>query len=263
MQTTWTTRGFLSNVGRWPGRALGLRLEVMAAAVVITIACVSAALATPSTTYWTPCTIDIQPAGVVHLGVDDYFTVGSTQPVSQFPTDLGLTFGANLTSKLAAEYGFDVLAPGANPLYFNVKIGFREDVISKSAPAIQLGFFNFGTRDKVTNQNVVYLTVGKSLPNGRTRLAVSAYHGNQDVLVDGDSQVHNTGFMAAFDHAIVPGKWVLAGDYASGKNLIGGGGIGVYYYFTKDMSILTGPVWFNDQTLNGPMKMTVQWDVNF
>ena len=69
--------------------------------------------------------------------------------------------------------------------------------------------------------------------------------------------------MAAFDHAIVPGRVVLAGDYASGENLIGGGGIGVYYYFTKDVSILTGPVWFNDKTLNGPTKMTVQLDVSF
>ena len=225
--------------------------------------CVRCAWATPSTTYWTPCTIDIQPAGVTHLGLDDYFTVGSTQPVAQFPTDLGLTFGANLPGKAAAEFGFDILSPGANPLYFNAKIGYRECVLSKNAPAIQLGFFNFGTRSDVTNQNIAYLTVGKSLPNGRTRIAASYYAGNGGVLRSGAGDKDNTGFMAAFDHAIVPGKWVLAGDYASGKNAIGGGGIGVYYYFTKDISLLAGPVWFNDSAINGPTKMTAQLDVNF
>lgn len=36
-------------------------------------------------------------------------------------------------------------------------------------------------------------------------------------------------------------KRVLCADYASGKNTIGGGGLGIYYYFTPDISILTGP----------------------
>lgn len=69
--------------------------------------------------------------------------------------------------------------------------------------------------------------------------------------------------MAGFDHQLFPGKWVLAGDYASGKNAIGGGSIGVYYYFTKDIALLTGPVWFNDKGINGGTKATVQLDINF
>ena len=35
----------------------------------------SMASATPSTTYWTPATMDIQPFGILHIGVDNYFTV--------------------------------------------------------------------------------------------------------------------------------------------------------------------------------------------
>jgi len=56
---------------------------------------------------------------------------------------------------------------------------------------------------------------------------------------------------------------VLAADYASGKNYIGGGGFGMYHYFTKDISLLTGPVWFNDHAINGQWKWTVQLDINF
>jgi hypothetical protein len=218
-----------------------------------------AANATPSTTYWTPCTIDIQPAGVYHLGIDNYFQVGST---GSFTTDIGLTFGANLSKKLAAEYGVDLLTSQKNPLFFNAKFGYREGVLSKSAPALQLGFFNFGTRAKVTNQNIVYLTVGKSLPNGKTRLAASYYVGNGSVLRSSASEKENTGFMVACDHVLVPGKVVLAGDFASGRNLIGGGGVGVYYYFTKDVSLLVGPVWFNDKGVNGSTKWTAQLDIN-
>ena len=55
---------------------------------------------------------------------------------------------------------------------------------------------------------------------------------------------------------------VFAADYASGKNAIGGGGFGFYYFFTKDISLLTGPVWFNDTDVNGRWKWTVQLDIN-
>ena len=43
----------------------------------------------------------------------------------------------------------------------------------------------------------------------------------------------------------------------------GGGGVGIYTYFTPDISLLTGPVWFNDTTLNGNLLWTIQLDINF
>ena len=44
-------------------------------------------------------------------------------------------------------------------------------------------------------------------------------------------------------------KIVLVGDWASGKNAFGGGGVGAALYFTPAIALLTGPVWFNDSTL--------------
>ncbi|HEY5505591.1 MAG TPA: hypothetical protein VIK28_10580, partial [Sedimentisphaerales bacterium] len=58
-------------------------------------------------------------------------------------------------------------------------------------------------------------------------------------------------------------RFVLAGDWATGKNALGGGGAGIYTYFTQDISLLVGPVWFNDKTLNGDMLWTIQLDINF
>ncbi|MBI1865160.1 MAG: EscU/YscU/HrcU family type III secretion system export apparatus switch protein, partial [Nitrospirae bacterium] len=58
-------------------------------------------------------------------------------------------------------------------------------------------------------------------------------------------------------------RLVFAVDYASGDNALGGGGAGLYYYFTKNVSLLTGPVWFNEEAINGKWKWTTQLDVNF
>jgi len=221
----------------------------------------TSALATPSSTYWTPCVIDIQPAGVTHLGIDNYYQIGAGQ---QFPTDIGPEWGANLTKKIAIEYGFDVLTAQTAPLLFNAKFGYREGVLGKNAPALQIGLFDFGTQRHVTDYNIIYLVTGKTLSDGKTRIHVAGYYGNPGTLKDSAGNSENTGWMLAFDRQLCKsGKWVLAGDYASGKNYIGGGGAGVYYYFTKDISLLMGPVWFNDKGINGSTKMTVQLDINF
>ena len=104
-----------------------------------------------------------------------------------------------------------------------------------------MGFFNVGTHPGLTNQNIVYLVTGQSLPDGTTRVAAAYYVGNQEALRSSTGEVENTGFMVSFDHVLVPDKWVLAGDYASGKNAIGGGGVGVYYYFNKNNALFVRP----------------------
>ena len=220
--------------------------------------------ATPSTTYWTPCTIDMQAPGVTHITLDDYFTVGEDAPdAGDLPTDVGLTFGWRLGGKAQVEAGFDWLEPSDDPLYLNAKIGYPEGALGTNAPGVQLGFVNFGTKDGVTDQNIVHLIVGKSLPNKKTRVHASYYVGNGDTLRSSSGDKENGGFMIGCDHVLKPGKFILAGDYASGDNAIGGGGIGLYTYFTKDISLLVGPVWFNDKGINGEMKWTTQLDVNF
>jgi hypothetical protein len=240
---------------------------ILGVSVLALVAATSAAFATPSSEFWTPCVIDIQPARVTHLGIDNYYRVGSGEA---FPTDIGPEWGANINSKIGVEYGVDLLTNQKNPLLFNAKIGYHEGALFKNAPALQIGLFDFGTETTETasrvktDYNIVYLVTGKTLPDGKTRIHAAGYYGNPGALVNGDGKTENTGWMLAFDRQLCKsGKWVLAGDYASGKNYIGGGGAGVYYYFTKDISLLTGPVWFNDKTINGDMKWTTQLDINF
>jgi hypothetical protein len=250
-----------------------LTVVMMLVAFVLTA---SIAHATPSSTYWTPMTLDIQSYGVPHIGVDNYFTVEgkSGGSVRSFSPDVGVTVGVLPFEKLQMEVGIDYLGGADYPWYFNAKIGSPEDVWFKGSPALQLGIFNVGTKTSGTTRtdfDVAYLVIGKTIePIGR--FSIGPYIGNHSALISSNGDPKNSGFMVAFDHGFIPvkdkdgnvdhNKLVLAADYASGKNAIGGGGVGLYYFFTKDISLLTGPVWFNDQGINGKWKWTVQLDIN-
>jgi hypothetical protein len=256
-------------------------INMAAANVFIFIWMTGIAQATPSSTFWTPMTPDIQSYGVVHVGVDNYFSIAnktSDEPAinNSFSTDVGLTVGVLPWEKLQMEIGVDYLGPSDYPVYFNAKIGTPEDALFKWSPALQIGIFNVGTKkndagqQNGTDQNIVYGVVGKTIPYFG-RLSAGPYIGNSAVLRSGTGDTQDKGFMVAFDRGFLPvkdkegnefNKIVFAADYASGKNAIGGGGFGLYYYFTKDISVLTGPTWFNDSDINGRWKWTVQVDIN-
>jgi hypothetical protein len=238
------------------------------------------AFGTPSTTYWTPMVMDIQGYKVPHLGIDNYFASTNksrTEDIDRgvgngsFPTDVGLTMGVLPFEKIQMEIGIDALYPSEHPYFFNAKLGAPENALFQGAPALQVGIFNVGTTKDVTDQNIVYAVIGKTIP-GVGRLSAGPYSGNSKLLVNTKGEKENTGFMVAFDRGFLPAKdtagneynkWVFAADYASGENAFGGGGAGIYYYLTKDISLLTGPVWFNDKAVNGAWKWTTQLDINF
>lgn len=245
-----------------------IAIGLMAAAIMTGVA-----YATPSTTYWTPMTPDIQSFGVLHIGVDNYFTVNKKlgEGAGDFPTDAGLTIGILPFEKFQMEVGVDFLQPSDFPWLFNAKLGFLEGALFKESPVLQLGIFNLGTESGVTDQNIAYGVIGKTLPVIGGRLSAGPYVGKSSVLVDSNGEKENTGFMVAFDHGFIPVKdkegnefnrIVFAADYASGDNALGGGGFGLYYFFNKDISLLTGPVWFNNKDINGGWKWTIQLDIN-
>jgi hypothetical protein len=231
-----------------------------------------AAHATSSSTVWTPMTLDIQSYGVLHWGADNYFTAfrKTKNGAGSFPTDAGLTVGVLPFDKFQMEVGIDVLEPSDYPVFFNLKMGSPEGALFSGSPALEAGIINAGTKRDVTNYNIGYLVIGKTIP-GLGRLSVGPYVGSSKVLVDALGKKENTGWMAGFDHGFKPVKdaqgnefnrLVLAADYASGHNALGGGGAGLYYYFNKDISLLTGPVWFNEEAINGKWKWTLQLDIN-
>lgn len=226
--------------------------------------------ATPSSTFWTVCTTDIQPVKTLHFGCDNYFTVFNRRGHGQFlATDIGLEYGLFSWHDLSAEVGIDTLCSTDDPWFFNAKLGLPEGKLCRHAPAVNVGIFNVGTRTRgrdKTNQNIVDLLFGKSLPEPiGGSLFVGAFSGASAMGRD------RQGFMVAFERGFCPAKddhgkeykkWTLLADYASGKNAIGGGGVGLCYCFTPDVSVLTGPVFFNDAKFNGSWKWALQIDID-
>jgi len=245
--------------------------------VWVFIVCVlsfSFVFATPSTTYWTPCTMDIQPYRKGHITYDSYFTVGKRGThKGEFATDIGLTYGVLPFKKLQMEVGYDLMEPSDNPSFYNAKIGMPEGSLFKNSPGLGVGIFNIGTKKHATDYNIVDFIAGKTLPFNLGRLHLGGYTGNGKTLKSASGKKQPDGFMFGYDYGFWPVKdekgefkfnrFVLAGDYASGQNTIGGGGVGLYIYLTPDIDLLSGPVWFNDHALNGDMKWTMQLDINF
>lgn len=227
--------------------------------------------ATPSSVFWTVCTTDVYSTGTGHIDVDNYFTVFNRRGHgSLFPPDTGFELGVFSWEDWSLEAGIDYLGATNDPLFFNAGIGLAEDKMFCQAPSLKIGIFNVGTRTHGrgrTNQNIVDVIIGKTLPDWiGGRLCLGVFSGSRTM------GKNRQGFMVSYQRAFCPAihcdetnyhKWVVCADYASGKNTIGGGGLGVYYYFTPDISIVTGPVWFNSKEINGNWKWSVQIDISF
>ncbi len=232
---------------------------------------IASASAGPSTTFWTVATTDVQPFGRWNLSYNSFFTPGAPRTdAPHLPDDIGLTVGVLPSQRLNMEIGIDLLEPTHDPLFFNAKLGTPEGTLFNGSPALNIGLFNAGTKAGVTNQNIVDFIVGRSLPHDLGRLFAAVYRGS-DTLRSSRGDVENKGWMLAYQRGFWPDKAgdkefnrvVLAADYASGRNAIGGGGVGLYIFFWPNVNLLTGPVWFNDTTLNGDYAWTVQFNFNF
>jgi hypothetical protein len=241
-----------------------------AAVAAAVLAAATAASATPSTVYWTPATTYTQPFLVPHLTYDTYFSEGG-----QLQPDYGLTVGILPFDKVQAEVGIDLLVPGLHKdnLYLNGKVTLVEGALADWQPGVSLGIQSVGFKKDYSDYNHLYLTVGKTFGIGT--VAVGGYHGGNKVLYTSSSgKVEQTGFMASYTSPDIKvgltglDKIVFAADYASGNNYFGAWGVGAAFYFTPAISLLTGPVMFNDKDLmkasyGSDFMWTVQLDVDF
>lgn len=225
----------------------------------------------PSTVFWTVCTTDVYATGTGHIEEDAYFTPFNRRGHgASFPPDTSFELGAFSWKEVSAEAGVDYLGGTDDPLYFNMGLAIADDKLFKGAPAFKVGCFNVGTRNRGsgrTDENIVDLIMGVTLPEGiGGRFCLGGFSGSRAI------GKNRQGFMVSYQRFFHPAKsckgvdyfkWVLSADYASGKNAIGGGGVGLGYYFTPDIYVLTGPVWFNSAKINGSWKWSVQLAINF
>ncbi|NLC57408.1 MAG: hypothetical protein GX774_11265 [Armatimonadetes bacterium] len=205
------------------------------------------AQATPTTNIWNPST-DVQAPGVLHLGIDNYFSLfqNATNQVA-FPTDIGLTYGLGG----GFEVGIDLLEPSANPFVFNAKWGLPE---RGATPALALGIQAVGTT-RATQGNIAYALVAKSF-GSIGRLTLGGYTGRESFLGE-----DNAGVIAAWDRSFGK-RWWASIDYASGNNAYGALALGAAYRFTPRISLLFGYVIFNDSSINPNDTFTTQVDID-
>lgn len=224
--------------------------------------------ATPSTQIWIPST-DIQAFKKVHLGIDTYIKTENNQGVKEpTVTNFGLTVGVLPFEKIQMEVGLDYRDFGGAldttyPLLFNAKIGTPEDALFKGSPAIAVGAYDFGTKNKVTNYNIVYGLVAKTLGNFG-RLSAGYYTGNDELLVDKNGNKDNHGVLLSWDRTIseISDKLWAAVDYQGGKNGYGALSFGVAWKFAPNVSVIFGYDIYNESSLYKPTA-TVQLDIDF
>jgi hypothetical protein len=228
----------------------------------------SSASATPSSTYWAPSLATCQAKYVPHITYDTYYGKGTPPPglgAPTYPIDTGLTMGILPWDKVQSEVGYDALLPSSNPVFFilNGKLCTPESSLFKGSPAIGGGIYNVGFRKNVTNANILYAMVQKTLPIGGW-VAAGLYHGTNDVLfTNSDGKIVKTGaLLSATSPDINVGlkglkKILFVGDVQTGKNIFGAGGAGVELYFNDYIDLIVGPVFFIDKALQPGGKRTL------
>lgn len=228
-----------------------------------------AAQATPSTQIWIPST-DIQPFGVFHLNYDAYVHLRDDAPQQRKPAvlDLGPTVGVLPFQKVQLEVGFDLVFQGVSaldrsPLYLNAKLGTPEDSIFHGSPALALGIEGVGFSRGLTDQNVGYGLVSRTIPIFG-RASVGYYLGNSAVLLNATGHPDNRGLLLSWDRKLeelTPKLWAAV-DYQSGRNGLSALNGGIAWSFTDDISIIGGYDHYLDRTVAGADSFTVQLDMN-
>jgi len=230
---------------------------------------------TPSTQIWIPSS-DFQKWKTGHLGLDNYIRTSKIDGIRGAGMfDLGLTTGLLPFEKFQGEIGIDYLSMGDSnyddyPIYFNAKIGFPEGALFKGSPALALGAYNVGLKKNLTNYNILYGVIAKTIPF-LGRVSAGYYTGNDKVLVDENLNKANSGLLLSWDRTMseISDKLWLAVDYQGGKNYLGALSFGASWSFSKNVSVIFGydiynnkKAYYNTNNQNAD-TFTAQVDINF
>lgn len=244
--------------------------------LLLAITSISVARATGSTQIWIPST-DIQAFKTPHLGIDNYIRTekGTNGLQGAAIYDAGLTMGVLPFNKVQAEIGIDYISMGDivydnQPVYFNAKLGIPEDSLFKFCPALAIGAYSFGLKKDLTDYNIMYALIAKTIPF-IGRLSAGYYIGNEKLILDDKGNKENSGILLSWDRPMkeISDKLWLAVDYQGGQNFLGSLNIGFSWAFSKNVSVIVGyDIWNNKNTYynmsnTNANSFTTQLDINF
>lgn len=233
-----------------------------------------AAKATPSTQIWIPST-DIQRGKTAHLGIDNYTRIKNIAGVKGSGIyDLGFTFGIFSSKKIQIEAGIDYLSVGDKvydqyPLYFNMKAGTPEGALFKNSPALAIGTYNIGIKKGLTDYNIVYGLIAKTVPY-LGRVSGGYYYGNKRILTNEKAEISNRGLLLSWDRAMteISDKLWMAVDYQGSQSSLGALNLGFSWSFAPNVSIIfaydvykNSKTYYNSQNTN-VNSFTTQLDIN-
>jgi len=235
----------------------------------------ASAYATPSTHVWAPST-DIQAFGVAHITSDIYVPVKKIDFIDLVGTEddgvkdrpgtitnLGLTVGVLPFEKVGLEIGFDHIE-GQYPLYLNAKLGIPENAFGNFFPAIAVGGYSIGTKSDVTDYNIYYGKVAKTIgPVGR--FSVGYYTGNDELLLDESGKASENGVLICWERTIseISDNLWVAVDYMGGDSSAGALSYGFAWKFAPNTSVIFGYVDQNNDKVTPGDTFTVQVDIDF
>ncbi|MEI6093021.1 MAG: hypothetical protein WCQ47_04980, partial [bacterium] len=111
--------------------------------------------------------------------------------------------------------------------------------------------------------DVFYAVISRTF-NKIGTFSFGIYSGNKKLLLNENGVANNTGIMASYSSPKF-NRFIIAADLMSGKNSMSAWGIGLYTYFTDNISLLVGPLFPFAKTFtgNGHTMWTVQLDIDF
>jgi len=150
------------------------------------------------------------------------------------------------------------------------KLVCLKERIFNGAPAIAIGAYNFGLKNNLTNYNIAYGIIAKTVPV-LGRLSVGYYVGNDKLLIDGTGAKAGSGILASWDRSMkeISDKLWFAVDYQGGNNYLGALNFGFSWAFTDKVSVIFGYDIYNDSKTfynsvnTNKNTFTTQLDINF
>jgi hypothetical protein len=204
----------------------------------------------------------------LRLGIDNNTTFfkSPNDGGASMPVDYGITAGTFDAVVLQTEVGVDIREVTEYPLSFNAKLCSPEGSINDLLPGICFGGYDFGTEVDLTDNNILYGEVAKTI-SFIGRFTIGYFIGNEKLLVNRIGETDNEGIMFGFDRRMpdVNEKLWFGLDFMATNSIYGAESWGLGWSFSETSALTIAYVRYNDPKVSpvGDNFMSLQVDFDF